>query len=185
MITQKIRFMQICVNSDHIFGLTEDGEVYYRDKPPYSYNTTTYYGGGNGAVKKDIDEEKKLWKKLAMDCVVPIPKGGEVREAQPAPDTNAANVVVDVPAHKVYRDTETVKKVQVALQGKGFYKGTNKIDGDLGNFTVTAIKEFQKSAQLIETGEIDLTLCNALGLNQPDVNETVVEPEVAEDSDVA
>ncbi len=172
MITKPIRFIQIAVNSDHIYGLSEEGDVYYRDKPPYSYGTTSY---ANNYQKKEEAEEKKVWKKILMEYKVEIPKGGEVREAQPAnePETTPAETVVDLPARKIYKDADTVRKVQGALQGRGFYKKTNKLDGELGQFTVNAIKEFQKSVNLIETGEVDLALCNSLGLNQPQENETV------------
>lgn len=184
MLTKPIRFVQIAVNSDHIFGLSEEGEVYYRDKPPYqftSYNNNSAYGGSAGAMKKDADEEKKAWKKLFMEHRVEVPKGGPEREAQPANEPEVpVEVVVDAPARKIYKDAETVKSVQTALKEKGFYKkdgptDTYKIDGDLGNLTVNAIKAFQKSINLQETGEIDLNLCEILGLTKQAENETIIE----------
>jgi len=180
MITKPIRFVQIAVNMDHIFGLTPEGEVFYRDKPPhnYGYDQRNNYGAG-GTVKKDDADEKKSWKKLFMEYKYEVPKGGQEREAQavnePEESGPSVEVVVDEPAKKIYKDTETVKSVQTALKEKGLYKETYKIDGDLGKLTQDAIKEFQKSLQLKDTGEIDLTLWNALGLNKGTETETIVE----------
>lgn len=175
-ITKPISFIQIAVNADHIIGLTMDGDVYYRDKPPFSHTSTNNYSHVGGyQTKKDDDEkkEKKCWKKLYMYELVEPPKGGHEREAQPSTDPAPA-AVVDEPARKVYKDVETVKKVQTALKEKQFYKDTYKIDGDLGNLTVNAIKAFQKSVELNETGEVDLELWRALGLlGSIDDNETV------------
>lgn len=183
MITKPIEggFKQICATSDHIYGLDHDGNVYYREKAPTSYssfNNSPYYADKE---KKEAAEEKKAWKKLFMEYKVELPKGGPERSAQPANEpeqpVEQVDVLVDEPAHKVYKDVETIKRVQQALMDKDFYKKTNKIDGDLGKLTVDGIKAFQKSVNLRETGEIDLTLCNALGLNKPSENETVVEAE--------
>lgn len=192
MPVRPIRFVQIAVNADHIIGLTHDGDVYFRDKPPYNYNSTTSYshvGGFSSANKKDDDEkkEKKCWKKLYMYELIDLPRGGEVREAQSADgegekqEEPKIEVVVDEAPHKVYKDPDTVKKVQAALKEKGFYKkkvdpDTYKIDGEMGNLTTTAIKDFQKSVNLKDTGEVDLDLWKALGLmSKPDENETIDE----------
>lgn len=191
MPVKPIRFVQIAVNADHVFGLTPEGDVFYRDKPPYNYSSTTGYShvGGYASNKKDDDEkkEKRCWKKLYMYELIELPKGGEVREAQSADgegekqEEAKIEVVVDEPARKVYKDPESVKKVQTALKEKGFYKKTGpndtyKIDGEMGHLTTTAIKDFQKSVNLKDTGEIDLTLWKALGLlGKADENETIEE----------
>jgi hypothetical protein len=187
MITKPIRFIQITATTDHIFGLDEEGEVYYRAKPAHDFGTssvTSYSGSVTGYQKKDEAEEKKVWKKCYMYYKVELPKGGAERDAQTAedgekpPETPVAELVIDEPARKIYKDVETVKKVQIALKEKGFYKkdgtDTYKIDGDLGHLTTTAIKAFQKSVDLKETGEVDLNLWNALNLNASNENETII-----------
>lgn len=187
-VVKPIRFVQIAINADHIIGLTPEGEVYYREKPPYSYTTTSYnHVTGYQQPKKDDDAklEKKCWKKCYMYELVELPRGGEVREAQSADEGEKqeeakTEPVIDEPARKVYKDVESVKKVQAALKAKGFYvktpNDTYKIDGELGNLTTTAIKEFQKSVNLKETGEIDFPLWKALGLlGEKDDNEIVIE----------
>lgn len=178
MITKPIRFIQIAVNSDHIYGLTPEGEVYYRDKISFSYTSFNHRNNcGNTTTKKD-DEEKKVWKKLLMEYRLDVPRGGPERDAQPSnePEQPAVDIVVAAAAGEIYKDVDTVKSVQTALRAKGFYREAWKIDGDLGKLTRDAIKEFQKSVRLKETGEIDLTLWNALGLNQNRVeNENTVE----------
>lgn len=190
MITKPIGFTQIAVNADYIFGLTDDGDVYYREVPPRSYSTTTYqggYGGSAGAQKKDEQEEKRAWKKCFMEYKVELPKGGTEREAQSATDTEQApptapvEVVVDEPARKVYKDADTIKAVQTALKERGLYKDTWKIDGEAGKLTQDAIKAFQKTVNLRETGEIDLTLWNALGLNKNADNEVTIEVEAVDE----
>lgn len=179
--TRPISFKQITATTDHIFGLDDDGNVYYREKPPYNYASTALTG-----AKKEELEEKKLWRKCLMECKLELPKGGAEREAQPGNDVenteSAVEVAVEIDeAHRrVYKDADTVKKVQTALKEKGFYKENYKIDGDLANLTVTAIKAFQKSISLQETGEIDLTLWDALGLNVSTEDETIVELPEAE-----
>lgn len=190
MITKPILFVQIAVNSDHIFGLSPDGDVYYRDKPPYNYNNNTNYSYSGGQKKDDADE-KKAWKKLFMEYRVEVPKGGQEREAQSAnePESPPAEVVVDLPARKIYKDADTVKAVQTALKEKGFYRkdpapDTYKIDGELGDLTVKAIKAFQKSVMFQETGEIDLALWNKLELNPMAEFETVIELDAEEDTNV-
>jgi len=190
MISKPITFIAIAANMDHIYGLSADGEVYFREKPAHNYGTG--FGAYAGQQKKEDNEDKKVWKKLFMEYRVDVPKGGQEREAQAAnePEQPAVEVIVEMPARKIYKDVETVKSVQTALKMRGFYKkepnDTYKIDGDLGNLTVTAIKAFQKSVNLIETGEIDLTLWNALGLGEHTENETVIEitsDDLVEDDD--
>lgn len=175
MITKPISFIQIAVNSDHIYGLTPDGDVYFREKIPFVYNSGAY----NSVSKRDDPDEKKAWRKLFMECKVELPKGGQERDAQtvnePEQSEQPVEVIVDVPAHKIYKDAATVTKVQNALKAKGFYKETNKSDGDLGVLTVKGIKEYQVYSNMPETGEIDLALCTALDLNKPDDNEIVIE----------
>ena len=191
MITKPIGFAQIAVNADYIFGLTSDGDVYYREVPPRSYTTTTYnsgFGGSEGAKKKDEQEEKRAWKKCFMEYKVELPKGGAEREAQSATEVEQgppppADVVVDEPARKVYKDADTIKSVQTELKVRGFYKENWKIDGDLGKLSQDAIKAFQKSVNLRETGEIDLTLWNALGLNKNADNEVTIDVEADEVTD--
>ncbi len=82
MVTKPISFIQIDVGTDHIYGLTQQGDVYYRNKVPYS--TTTYssgYQGGNNNYNRK-DEEKKeeaiTWKKLAMYARVDLDAGEPV-----------------------------------------------------------------------------------------------------------
>lgn len=190
MITKPIRFCQIAATTDHIFGLDEEGNVYYREKPPYFTSTTHHYSGGTTSYqKKDEAEEKKVWKKCFMEYKVELPKGGAEREAQPAQDgeTPAIEMVVDEGPRKVYSDVETVKRVQQALKDKGIYKEKYKIDGDLGHLTKTAIREFQKQSNFKETGEIDFQLWNALGLTHASTeNEKIIElnDKDVEDTDV-
>lgn len=192
MITRPISFIQIAISTDHIYGLTSEGEVFYRDKIPYNFiHNTTYYGGGNGAVKKEEDLEKKTWKKLNMDYKYEIPKGGEIRIPQEAEED--APVIVEIPAHKVYRDVETVKRVQSALKERGYYiklplPDTYKIDGILAELTIKAIKEYQKSHNFVDNGDIDLKLCISLGLDKTDDEYIVAaipnDTNVMEDTDV-
>lgn len=59
----------------------------------------------------------------------------------------------------------TVRAVQIALLNKRFQPGP--IDGAAGTTTAAAIKQFQKSASLPETGLIDAALLDALGVPRP------------------
>lgn len=184
MITKPITFVNGWCGTNHIFAITADGEIYYRDQPPFSHTsstaTTPYAIEAAAEHKKKIaDDEKKVWKKLLMEYRVDLPKGGPEREAQAANEimtaAEPADVVIDEPARKIYKDPETVKAVQQALMDKTFYKNTYKVDGDLGKLTADAIKAFQKSIEVKETGEIDFALWAALGLAGDRENETTVE----------
>lgn len=88
MVTKPISFIQIAISTDHIYGLTKEGDVYYRNKIPYS--TTSYNISYNYNRK---DEEKKeeaiVWKKLAMYARVDLdagaPKDAPVASENSAP----------------------------------------------------------------------------------------------------
>ena len=59
----------------------------------------------------------------------------------------------------------TVRAVQIALLNRQFQPGP--IDGAAGTATATAIKQFQKSVNLPETGLIDGALLDKLGIPRP------------------
>ena len=52
-----------------------------------------------------------------------------------------------------------VKKIQKALISKGYYKSSSgkvyKVDGNYRDFTVKAVKQFQKAKKLKVTGKVD------------------------------
>ena len=54
-----------------------------------------------------------------------------------------------------------IKKIQVLLNNAGFYK--DKIDGRMGQKTVKAIKEFQKSKNLKQSGVVNARTWEELG----------------------
>jgi len=76
----------------------------------------------------------------------------------------------------VNADTETLKKVQQALNSAGFDCGTP--DGVMSESTKNAIMEFQAWAGLEQTGTIDDTLLEQLGQLQPSPHEVIAEQPV-------
>jgi hypothetical protein len=86
MATKPIRFMQIAVNTDHIYGLDEEGEVWYRDKIPYT--VTTYhnsYTTADSNKEKEKKEQATLWKPLRMDARVELKDNGPPLDIPLAP----------------------------------------------------------------------------------------------------
>ena len=161
MITRPIRFIQFHLNADHLYGLDEEGVIWYRDKVPWN-NTTTYHGttgGSTGATKKEEDEAKRVWKPLSMRAKVSIPEGGPMREAQPA-EIEDADLIEE--EGKIYTDKDTIAAVQTVLKDQNFYR--YNIDGDLGPSTKTGIKNFRKEKQMPEGEFIDDALLRALNI---------------------
>ena len=61
-----------------------------------------------------------------------------------------------------------VKKIQKALIKKGYYKSSSgkpyKVDGNFGDLTVKAVKQFQKAKKLKVTGKVDEKTAKKLGI---------------------
>lgn len=61
-----------------------------------------------------------------------------------------------------------VKKIQKALIKKGYYKSSSgkayKVDGNYGDLTVKAVKQFQKAKKLKVTGKVDEKTAKKLGI---------------------
>lgn len=90
----KIKLMQIELSTDHIYGLDEEGNVWYRDKLPYKYANTVY----SSSNKKD-DDNKKLWKRLSMECREKMDDdevidftGGQNMDPAPVPTTSTDTI---------------------------------------------------------------------------------------------
>ena len=60
------------------------------------------------------------------------------------------------------QDSDQTKKLQMALQSKGFYSGP--VDGVMSDTTRESIRAFQKSKNLNVTGNIDDNTARELGL---------------------
>lgn len=155
MITRPISFIQICCNTDHIYGLDEKGDVWYRDKPPYS--THSVYSAPNISEKDKAaaKEEARTWKPFEMKAKVKMPESGPMRDAQST--TDDPDVVIDEP--KIYTDQTTIIAVQTALMAE---KYNLKADGLLGNITTNHIRSIQAKHKLPQTGLIDDNLLEAL-----------------------
>ncbi|MBK8817400.1 MAG: peptidoglycan-binding protein [Methylococcaceae bacterium] len=65
---------------------------------------------------------------------------------------------------------ESVKQIQQALKDKGFDPGL--VDGDFGPATEAAVIAFQKSEELAADGVVGLKTLKALGIVQPEAQET-------------
>jgi peptidoglycan hydrolase-like protein with peptidoglycan-binding domain len=72
----------------------------------------------------------------------------------------------EAPAHV---HTNDVKRLQQALQDRGYYRG--KIDGVIGLRTRASIRGFQKAEELPVTGEIDLRTAKKVGVAVQDIVE--------------
>ena len=84
--------------------------------------------------------------------VIPVPKSIEAQ----------AGAAQEAPVNKIYSDTDTIQKVQQALNDRGYDCGTP--DGVSGSKTGAAIQAFQADNGLESTGQIDDLLLGALGL---------------------
>jgi peptidoglycan hydrolase-like protein with peptidoglycan-binding domain len=71
-------------------------------------------------------------------------------------------------------DQDLVRDVQRQLKAQGFYPGA--IDGDLGSQTATALRAYQRSYRLPETGRLDDTTLQSLLPERSEVSRT---PEVS------
>jgi hypothetical protein len=60
-------------------------------------------------------------------------------------------------------DEDRVRKVQTALQAKGYYEGP--IDGIIGPKTRSGVREFQQDQQLPATGKVDDKTAERLGVD--------------------
>jgi peptidoglycan hydrolase-like protein with peptidoglycan-binding domain len=65
--------------------------------------------------------------------------------------------------------TNDVKRMQQALQDRGYYHG--KVDGVMGLRTRAGIRGFQKAENLSVTGQIDLQTAGRLGVSEQDIVE--------------
>ena len=65
-------------------------------------------------------------------------------------------------SESVYTDAETVKKVQTALNEAGYNCGP--ADGQAGNMTKAAIRQYQEANGLPVTGEITDSLLQSMGI---------------------
>ena len=68
----------------------------------------------------------------------------------------------DVHAAEPRYSTEVIRSVQQTLNNRGFRVGT--VDGVLNSSTRTALKSFQKSENLEETGQLNAQTLSALGI---------------------
>lgn len=78
MQTKPITIVQIATNADHLYGLDDKGQVWWRAKIPYSgaYTTTR---------KKDEDDET-VWKSLSMKGRIDGPALAAEREIPTHPE---------------------------------------------------------------------------------------------------
>lgn len=73
-----IKFKQIAVDSNHLYGLDDDGEVWFRKSIPYNGITPSHQ------VKKEDDT---IWKPLAMKAyVAPRKSDTDPKEIPVAPE---------------------------------------------------------------------------------------------------
>jgi hypothetical protein len=67
----KIQVVQIMVSSDHLYGLDQYGQVWFRSLIPRSVSTTI----NSTPAKKEEEEKKKaaetIWKRVSMRCQPP------------------------------------------------------------------------------------------------------------------
>jgi peptidoglycan hydrolase-like protein with peptidoglycan-binding domain len=66
------------------------------------------------------------------------------------------------------RDQDLVRDVQRQLKAQGFYPGA--VDGNLGSQTATALRAYQRSYRLPETGRLDETTLQSLLPERSDVS---------------
>lgn len=71
----------------------------------------------------------------------------------------------------------TVKEVQTYLTYLGLYK--RQIDGDYGDYTVTAVKKLQKQYDLVEDGNFGPVTCKSCGINGQDISKSIQTIEVS------
>jgi hypothetical protein len=170
MITEDIRFVYFQLSTDHIYGLDQNGKLWYRDKIPFS-STTYNYGNVNVVSAKDKEEKKKktIWKPVGQRCEVSIPTGGNEKEAQLSttedPDVEVEVEAVPTSTIKPFPDEKTIRMVQTALKEKGFMTAGH-IDGVLGPRTSAAIRQMmldRRGRGDIDT--IDPNVLEALELN--------------------
>ena len=73
-----IRFVQIETTANHIYGLTREGEVWYRSVIPYSYSTGYTTPTNVSRKESESKENEKLWKPLDMIARHPDPPGPQL-----------------------------------------------------------------------------------------------------------
>lgn len=101
------------------------------------------------------------------------PVGGPYVPITPLPEVPPQISISDL--HAYPRPPRDTFETQVALARRGFSPGA--IDGAMGSRTRAALRAFQQSADLHETGELDAVTRSALGLNSPPVRGRTLRPE--------
>ena len=112
---------------------------------------------GNTAVGNDSNGGEVMRRtryQSQISCIIrPKYQGAEISNTDQFSQGGACNVVLKV-LKKGSKGT-AVKSLQMLLVGHGFYCGTangNGVDGDFGNLTLKAVKEYQTSRKLTVDG---------------------------------
>jgi len=77
--------------------------------------------------------------------------------------TTASTTTSSTRAYPSTYDTATIRRVQMALNSRGYNAGTP--DGQWGASTMEAVRKFQQTAGLPVTGELGPNTLNALGVS--------------------
>jgi len=147
------------------------GEGYDYYDPVYTSDMNTYVqylknngfsDAGNYSIEVNGTEDAYVALTNPDDVIVAMAQGdGFVRIIVYSKDAVYERKTT-TEAQTVITDTETVRKVQEALNANGFDCGTP--DGVAGNKTAEAIRAYQAANGLDQTGEITTSLLQSLGL---------------------
>ena len=86
---------------------------------------------------------------------------GDADNRARARTTRAGSVTAAPPAEAMY-DTQLVRSAQQSLNDRGFNAGP--VDGQWGPNTQAAVRDFQQANGLAQTGNLDSSTINALGV---------------------
>jgi len=111
---------------------------------------------------------------LAGALILTLALPGWAAEEKKAAPAKEEKVEKKVPV----KGSEDVKKLQEALKAKGQDPGP--VDGIMGPKTRAALKAFQKTSGLKETGELDDQTAEKLGVEKPKTAAKEVKKEVKE-----
>lgn len=78
METRPITFVHFNLDTNYLYGLDKEGKLWFREKPPYSYNTS-YYTANTSPKEKEKKEEAAIWKPVEMFAQVVYPPLPEKR----------------------------------------------------------------------------------------------------------
>lgn len=84
-LTKPIRFFQIAISGNHIYGLDQSGHVWYRHLIPFNNYSTTSYNTTPNRKDEEKKAEERIWKSLDMEARVEIPIGLQQEITQKSP----------------------------------------------------------------------------------------------------